>query len=101
MIPENIIAVVITSVLGLVGIVVGGVLALRGRRREGTPDAWTAADIARAEKFAWQDLYYLVRGGWKNYARRMQEHHGDAAALNDEERAALEAGTPDTKKEKP
>ena len=96
--PE-LIAPTITGGLALVGIIIGGILALRGRRREGTPDAWEATERARAHMFAWQDLYYLVHGGFKGYARRMQERHGDAAALTDEERAALEAPTPDTKKE--
>ncbi len=97
------IAPTISGLLLLAAGIVAGIFSRVNKRREirdqATPDAWTAAEHARAAMFAWQDLYYLVRGALKGYARRMQERHGDAAALTDEERAALEAPTPDTKKE--
>lgn len=58
--------------------------------------AWREADDARRRARLWEDLYYLVRGAFKGYGRRMTETHGEtAAALNDQERAALEAPIPD------
>ena len=100
------IAPAITGVLalatGITAAVIAGRNQRRGVREERAPDvteAWAEADRARTRAHVWEDLYYLIRGALKGYARRMQERHGDAAALNDQERAALEAPTPDTKKE--
>lgn len=87
---------------GVTAAIIAGRNARRGVQEQRAPDvteAWAEADRARARSRLWEDLYYLIRGGFKGYARRMQDRHGDAAALNDEERAALEAPTPDTKKE--
>lgn len=58
--------------------------------------AWREADRARAVARVWEDLYYLVRGAFKGYGRRMAESHGEGAALNDKERAALETPVPET-----
>jgi hypothetical protein len=68
-----------------------------------TEDAWAEANRARASEnryrlyaHVWEDLYYLMRGALKSFARRMVEKYGDeAAALNLVERAALEAPTPE------
>lgn len=95
MIPENLIGLVITGALGVLGIAVGGLLGLRGKRREGTPDAWTAADLARAEKFQWQTMYYDLRNVFKGFARRMLETFGEHATLTEEEREVLARKTPD------
>jgi len=57
-------------------------------------EAWREADKARAQRHVMEDLYYLVRGAFKGYARRMQQHFGEYAALNEEERAALSATLP-------
>jgi len=56
--------------------------------------AWDEADAARLRARAWERLYDVVRRAFKAYARRMFDLHGDAATLDDTERAALEAETP-------
>jgi len=62
--------------------------------------AWKEADEARAGRRVWEDLYYLIRAAFKGYARRMQEMHGDAAALTSQERLALETKTPNEESDK-
>ena len=59
-------------------------------------DSWAEAERARWRAHLWEDLYYLVRGAFKGYGRRMAEKFGDEeAALNIAERAALEAPVPE------
>ena len=58
-------------------------------------EAWREADRARARARRAEDLYYLVRGAFKGYARRMFDLFGERAALNSREHAALETEAPD------
>lgn len=98
--PDEWVAPLIAGGLAILAGVGGGLFARFNKRREirddRTPDAWQAAEHARTNMFAWQDAYYLVRGALKSLARRVQEKHGEE--LTDEERAALEAPTPDQPK---
>jgi hypothetical protein len=57
-------------------------------------EAWREADSSRAASRVWEDLYYLVKGAFKGYARRMSDLHGDDAKLNALERVALEKEIP-------
>src|SRR5690349_2851229 len=100
--PDQWIAPLIAGGLAIVAGVVGGMFARFNKRREirddRTPDAWQAAEHARTNMFLWQDAYYLVRGAFKGFARRMVDRHGELGELNEVERAALEAPTPDNPK---
>lgn len=94
---ESWVAPLASAVAVLLVAVVGGVFNLRntrhGKREERAPDvtdAWAETERARRAMFAWQDLYYSLRGLFRGYARRMQERFGDEANLTDAEREALE-----------
>lgn len=94
------IAPAITGVLalatGITAAVIAGRNQRRGVREERAPDvteAWAEADRARRLMHAWQDLYYLIRGAFKGFARRMLEKD-PTNELNEAERAALETQTP-------
>lgn len=95
------VAPTITGLIGLLVVTITIVSAARNRRKgaieQRAPDvteAWSAAERARDRMFTFQDLFYTVKGSFKSYARRMAHLHGDAAALNPEEHAALEKQPP-------
>lgn len=95
------IAPAVSAVAMLSVAIAGGLFNLRNTRHEGreerAPDvteAWAETERARRGMFAWQDLYYSLRGAFRGYARRMQERFGDEAELTDAEREALEFSPP-------
>lgn len=84
---------------GVAAAIIAGRNARRGAREQRAPDvteAWAEADRARRLMHAWQDLYYLLRGAFKSFARRMLEKDPENE-LSDSERAALETPTPEVK----
>jgi hypothetical protein len=96
-------ALAITGGFGLLTAVVAAAIAARTARTSGqqahqpdVPDAWSETRLARSLMFAFQDWGYAQRGGWKGYARRMVDLHGDdGAAFTPAERAVLETPPPD------
>lgn len=93
------VATIVAGILSAITLIAVAILGRRGKREElrdqRAPDvteAWAAADRARILMHFWQDLFYLVRGAFRGYARRMHERD-PANALTDEERAALDVST--------
>lgn len=99
---ETWVAPVIAGVFALAGIFTTVVINSRAgktvsesNRAPDVTEAWREADRARAHARRWEDLYYLVRGAFKSFARRVQAEYGDTVALSTKEREALEEPTPE------
>jgi hypothetical protein len=95
---EEWVAPTIAGVFALSGVIASVIISRKtsmdssdSDRKPDVNEAWKEADRARAVARLWEDAYYLVRGAFKGYGRRMAERFGDdPAKLDAKERAALE-----------
>ena len=70
------IAGVLTLITGITVGIIGFRNSRKGALETRAPDvneAWLEADRARHLMYFWQDLFHLMRGAFKGYARRMEE----------------------------
>lgn len=96
------VAPVAVAVLTLAGVVATAVMTRRNtlstnesNRAPDVNEAWRETERARRERFLWEDLFYLTRGAWKGYIRRMVTQYGEQeAGLTEAERKVLEAPIP-------
>lgn len=94
------VAPAVTGFLGLLTVITAAIIGIRntrtGAREQRAPDvmeAWAEADSARRHRRAVEDLFYVLRGAFRGFARRVTEQHPDVQ-LTVEERAALESSPP-------
>jgi len=93
------IAPTITGVFGVLVVIAGAIIARRnlrtGAREARTPDvdeSWREAERQRYARGLFEELFYVVRGGFRSYVRRAQE--GGALELTPQEKAAHDVSAP-------
>lgn len=81
---EELIAPIVTSLVGAAVGIAAAIIAKRSKKAEvkdtRAPDvdeAWVQAEHARRQWFFWQEAYFALRGVFKSLARRVVDRHPD------------------------
>lgn len=91
------------TIAGLFAVITGSIAAFvairnvrTGAREQRAPDvneAWAETERARARMHVAEDFFYMIRGAFKGFARRVMQQHPDVE-LTSAERKALETELP-------
>ena len=97
------------TIAGVFAVLTGSITAFvairnvrTGSREQRAPDvteAWVETERARARMHVAEDFFYMIRGAFKGFARRVMQQHPDVE-LTDAERTALEVELPRAESER-
>lgn len=91
------VATILAAVVGITGAILNYRSQRSGAKEQRAPDvneAWAETRLARRREHIIEELFYDLRGLFKNLARRVSDRYPDFE-LTDQERAGLEMKPPD------